>query len=269
MASNLPAVINPSSYALMQAGAIEDMTAAIHENLAGGTLSLRHLTKINMPAAGSTVWQVPTAEGEKNEASITGIIILQQPRRVYYEKSMAEADGENNRPDCFSNDAKLGVGVRWKNDPEGAGPHECAGCPLSQFGPNNERPRCQLRRNLYVLREADMMPIIIDLPPTSIKNIENYMASLMTSGTRYSHAVTEISLQKAMSKGGPRSNPYSEAIFKKVGEVERAQRPQVTEYKTAIEALVNQPTPQSTASGAPDAPHADPSGDMEDIDLDN
>lgn len=267
MSANLPAVVNPSSFALMQDGAIEDMTDAINENLAGGTLSLRHLTAIKMPAAGSTVWQVPTAGGEENVPAITGIIILQQPRRVYYEKSMAEADGENNRPNCFSNDAKVGVGVRWTNDPEGTGPHDCAACPLSKFGQNNERPRCQLRRNLYVLREQDMMPVVIDLPPTSIKQVEGYMAGLMTSGVRYSHAVTEIGLQKAMSKGGARSNPYSEATFKQVGVVDRSERPKVNDYKEAIVALVSQPTPQAT--GDYDAPMADPSGDMEDIDLDS
>lgn len=260
------AVINPSDFALLQEGAIEDMTEAIHENLAGGSLSLRHLTRIQMPAAGSTVWQVPTAEGEKNEAAITGIVILQQPRRVYYEKSMNEADGENNRPDCFSNDAKVGYGVRFKGEQPSA--MDCADCPLAKFGPNGERPRCQLRRNLYVLREDDVMPVVVDLPPTSIKNVENYMASLIQTGTRYSHAVTEISLQKATSKGGngARQNAYSEAIFKKVGEVERSDRPAVNDYKKAIEALVAQPV---ATNGTGNGYHAaaDPAGEMEDIEL--
>lgn len=258
------AVINPSSFALMQDDAIEDMTDAIHENLAGGTLSHRHLTRIQMPAAGATVWQVPTAEGDKNMEAITGIIILQQPRRVFYAKSMNESDGENNRPDCFSNDAKTAYGTRWVGDEPGA--HDCSTCPLAQFGPNGERPRCSLRRNLYVLREEDMMPVVIDLPPTSIKNVENYMASLVQTGTRYSHAVTKIALQKAMSKGGPRSNAYSEAVFTKVGEVDRADRPKVNDYKKAIEALVSQPV-SANGNGGNGYHAADPQGEMEDIEL--
>jgi hypothetical protein len=106
------APIDVNTYALIADGDIEELTEAISENLNGGALSLKNLTRITTPTGGSTVFQVPTPEGMKNAETLEGIILVQQPRRVFYSRPMGAGGDENNRPDCFSNDSLVGVGTR-------------------------------------------------------------------------------------------------------------------------------------------------------------
>jgi hypothetical protein len=254
------APIDVNTYALIADGDIEELTEAISENLNGGALSLKNLTRITTPTGGSTVFQVPTPEGMKNAETLEGIILVQQPRRVFYSRPMGAGGDENNRPDCFSNDSLVGVGTRFAGDEPGQ--HDCATCPLSQWGANGEKPRCSQRRQLFLLREGDVLPIIVDLPSTSLKNVDAYLGGLAISALTYYYAVTQIGLKSELRKGS--KNAYTEYTFKQVGIVPKELRPQIKDYQKAIKAMVLQPTPDSVGGTGTTV---EVTGEMEDIEL--
>jgi hypothetical protein len=53
-----------------------------------------------------------------------------------------------------------------------------------------------------MLRENDMLPIMISFPPTSIKPLANYFLRLTQAGLYYWDVVTTLSLEKTKSQGG-------------------------------------------------------------------
>ena len=147
--------------------------AALEYNLAQESISEFDLDRVKIPAGGATVWQVPGLEGISNHEAIEGIIVSISVRRAFWESSF---DGSNTPPDCSSTDGFRGVG-----DPGG----ECSACPFNEFGSavkqNGQQgrgKRCQERRIILLIRPEDRLPLAISAPPTSIKNIKQFLMRL-------------------------------------------------------------------------------------------
>ncbi len=67
-------------------------------------------------------------------------------------------------------------------------------------------------RSLYLLQSGELMPIVLNLPPTSLKGFNAFMnAAFLTRGRAAYSAVIEISLKRENN-----GNPYSVATFRKV-----------------------------------------------------
>lgn len=99
-------------------------------------------------------------------------------------------------PICSSMDAKVGV------DLEGVA-HDCEDCPLNQFGtagPGKRGKACKNMIRLYILTDSIPIPILISLPPTSIKAWQTYRYSLALDQLTPKAVVTELSLVTATSK---------------------------------------------------------------------
>jgi hypothetical protein len=112
------------------------------------------------------------------------------------------------------------------------------------------------------LREGDVLPIIVDLPSTSLKNVDAYLGGLAISALTYYYAVTQIGLKSELRKGS--KNAYTEYTFKQVGIVPKELRPQIKDYQKAIKAMVLQPTPDSVGGTGTTV---EVTGEMEDIEL--
>lgn len=51
---------------------------------------------------------------------------------------------------------------------------------------------------VYTLREGEMLPLLLTLPPTSLKNLSDYIAlRVVSKGMRSYGVVTKVSLKKA------------------------------------------------------------------------
>ena len=74
-------------------------------------------------------------------------------------------------------------------------------------------------RQLFIVRENDILPLVLTLPPTSIKPAKQYFMRLASKGIKYTHAVTRITLEKAKSGEGI---TYSKAAFALVKQLEPA-----------------------------------------------
>jgi len=216
-------MIGGCEYALLKTDA-KHMLAVIKANMGDGGLSAFDLTRIKMPAGGGTVWQVPSLKGVKNIETIEGVVIHWQDVRAYWARAFS---GEGTPPDCSSDTCAMGQG-----DPGG----ECAHCPFAAFGTatnaKGEPARgqaCKQVRRLFILTPGSLLPVLIAVPPGSLKKLVEYFRLLAGSGLFYWQVSTRLTLsatknadgitysQITVAPGAP-LDPDQAAIVQKVAE---------------------------------------------------
>ena len=197
-------------YAIMQKGKIDTVKEMISENLGDSNITLSDLTRISFPSGKSKSWIIPDIEAEGGEIeskAITGIILMTQRTRQYWEESFEDTGG-GTPPDCSSED-----GIFGRGNPGG----ECDNCLFSQFDTDTGRQACQEKRLIFMITQDDILPIMVSAPPTSLKNVRKYILGL-TSKQKWIHSVyTELTLVTDKSQGGI---DYPKIQIRKVGDVE-------------------------------------------------
>ena len=175
-----------------------NLADAIMSEMSGMSISF---DRVSVPAAGGLAFELPgELPGETDMAKeFKGVILFHHPMFTYYREGYT---GGNNPPDCGSYDGVYGVG-----DPGG----RCDKCPLNQFGSDPSGGKaCKNKRRLYILREGELIPILLTLPVGSMREFGNYIKRLLAKGKRPSGVVTRFSLKKANNAGGI---AYSQAQF--------------------------------------------------------
>lgn len=194
-----------------------DSMEVVRENMASEEFSASDLDRVSVPAGGSTMWEVNTPEGIQNVAEFKGVIVLATKGRSYW--SAAFGSGEATPPDCASYDCVTGIG-----EPGG----DCATCPFNQFGSANGNGKaCREKRTLFILQDGELLPTILNVPPSSIKALKSYMLRLTKSGTPLSGCVTAFSLSRAVSKSNIK---YSAVNFNMAEKLDPQRRAAVQDY---------------------------------------
>lgn len=166
----------------------EEIALALRENLGNEKLSAKDLDVVKVPAGGGLAWEIPSIDGIQTEKEFSGIIIHWTPPRTYWEQAFT---GDNTPPTCYSLDGLVGIGT-----PGG----DCEKCPFSQWGSGiNGSQACHQSRQLFVLLEENVLPIIVRLPPTSIKPCRKYFQRLASQAMPTSSVVTKFTLEKDKS----------------------------------------------------------------------
>lgn len=198
-----------------------DITSVINDDLAGLGITFE---KVKFPTGGGIVFEVPSDDPENPDIvkELTGVILYQHHVKRYYNTKFT---GGNNIPDCYSIDGNIGIG-----NPGG----DCSKCVFNTFGTALNGlggKACKDRRDLYILREGERLPMLLSLPTGSLNNLKLYISKIYSKkGLRYNQVITKLSLKKASNTDGAE---YSQAVFK----VERELLPE--EFK-AISALSEQ-----------------------------
>ena len=201
---------------------------AMQVNLGSGGLSTSMFPKVVVPSGGGTAWQVPTVSGEKNMDAIVGVIIFSQPAKSYYKLPYEEAGVTKTPPDCASLDGMVGVG-----NPGG----QCFKCPLNQYesAAKGKGKACADLRLLFILGQESILPMMVKLPPTSVKHVDTYMARLAGTLDTYTDVVTAITLKKEKNEGGV---SYSEAHFAMVRRLTEDDKKIVDYFHNLVKTLV-------------------------------
>lgn len=157
--------------------------------------------RVKIPAGGGTAFEIPGEDGEETEMvkEITGVILFSHPAYAYYSGRYV---GGNHPPQCGSYDGITGIG-----NPGG----ECRKCLYNQFGSGDGQGKaCKNKRQLYILQEGEMFPIILSLPSGSLRAFQQY-AKRQLSKRRFLHQiVTKITLKKATNADGI---SFSQTVF--------------------------------------------------------
>lgn len=175
--------------------AIQDIVAI---NLGGTPIDPSMLDKVKVPSGGSLAWEVPGLDGEPEPTKeIVGVIIGVQNIRAYYQE---EYSGGNEPPDCRSSDGITGETA--EDGVEGYG-GQCSTCPKSQWGSGPTGGQaCSQRKLLFVLPPEATLPMVVNVPPTSLHEMNKYLLRLTSKGVPFYQVATSLKLRKVQSKSG-------------------------------------------------------------------
>lgn len=187
---------------------------------------------VKIPSGGGLAFEVPGDDPESPDIAkeISGVVIVRHAANGYWKDPFS---GGNTPPDCYSNDGKIGVVT-------GTGEcRSCDECPRNQFNDDGSGKDCKNMQNLYIVREGDILPIRLVLPPTSIKNLRDYVSKrLLFKGKKLDQVVTAITLSKAESRQGIK---YAQAQFCKKRDLTPEEIAEMVPIKNMVrKALANQ-----------------------------
>lgn len=203
---------------------IADIREAMNVNVGDGGLNATDLERIKIPAGGGTAWTIQGLDGEEMLKELSGIIIAWRDTRAYWSVPMEESDG-NMPPDCYSLDARTGEG-----DPGG----NCHKCPNAEFGSGSkgEGQACKLVRQLFLVREDNLLPEIVHLPPSSLKPARQYFLRLASKGVPCYSVITKIGLEKTKNGQGI---VYAKAALTSGGRLTPEQTKRAKDYAAMID----------------------------------
>lgn len=204
--------VNTSSFAIMNSElSFKDI---ITENLGGSAFSVYDLDTIKVPTAGGTNWEIPTLEGSESAKTLEGVIVGKRTVRSFFNKPF---DGSGEPPLCASQDGEIGYG-----DPLEKGVSErraCASCPMNQWGSDPKGGKgkaCTEKMMLFMLRETEMLPSVVVVPPSSLKVMSKYFLRLAGKGRVYHSVITSLALAKVKNATGI---AYAEVVPSVAGEL--------------------------------------------------
>jgi hypothetical protein len=191
---------------------INDALTLIDENL-GGQLDTLNLMRIKVPTGAAPSLVVETANGEEMRTHQDVILLASRKTRRYFVKAFGT--GPKKPPQCVSTDGFRGVG-----DPGGV----CRQCPYARFGSavrSDGSPgpgqACKAVIQVLVLLPGEILPHLLQVPPTSLKTWDHYMVTLVTGRMRFWGCITRLALEKT---GADTGMPYSRLTFRMQGKLE-------------------------------------------------
>lgn len=197
---------------------VAELAQAIKEEI--GIMGALDLPRTNVPSGGTLIWPVKATADDKRPAlieALEGVIILHHPAYAYYSNPSPTA---GMRPDCSSRNGEYGITT------EGGEMVSCATCPYNQFGSGTKADgspsrgkACKNAFMLYLLREGELLPTMVKIPPTGVKALKAYIQGLLLpkgGGTmrRPYEVVTRITLNPASNSDG---TDYGVPSFEAIG----------------------------------------------------
>jgi hypothetical protein len=235
---NVPATLDLGQFPVLTLGASE-LQEIVTANIGTGGANVFDLDRVKIPAGGGTMWSIPSIEGgDENRDELTGIVVGFRDGRLYWMDSFDDTGG-GTPPDCSSQDGLVGIGKRYENEEPGR--WECATCPMAQFGSAKDGSgagqACRQIRLIFMVQPGTMLPVVLAMPPTSLKPCRQYMLRLVSHGVPYYGVVTGVGLEKTKSGGGI---AYSQATFRVVQKLGAGEVEKIRAYVKSIEPLITQ-----------------------------
>ena len=234
------ATTDGAEYAIMETDPTE-LKEAISAATGGQQIDAFQLDMVKVPSGGVTLWTIPDViEGEINSKTLDGIVVLQRNIRSWWRigfDERAAAGVGAQAPDCASQDGVWGIGhpdghPDLVEDTPGApvfayeafdengnpvnGPRKvtryaCEACPLAAFGSgkNGRGQACRQNKLLYLLTPESALPIVLKVPPSSIKLVQGFFLRLSGKAIKPWGAVLAFALRKTQGGAGI---DYSEIV---------------------------------------------------------
>ena len=200
-------------------GGVADLIKA---NMGGRKIDPWSLDAATFPTGEMLQFQVPSLDGMEAVKEITGVVVHFSDARVYHEKEFGQ--GETTPPDCQSSDLINGVGDPGKhtketiqkfmqmsgkevNEGESKSPFmRCDDCYNAEWGSarKGNGQACAERRQAFILREDDFLPLFMNIPPTSVRAMSDFFMRLSSKGKRYDAVVLKMSLATSKNNDGPK-----------------------------------------------------------------
>lgn len=241
------AVFNPAESAFPALFAQEgegSIAEIIEDNFGDDGFSVADLDRIKVPSGGGTSWDIPDEDPRR---TVEGIIIHKQPTRSFWFKKRGEDGEDDGPPDCYSVDAKAGVGAFGpgsESNPTGA----CATCPMNVFGSSTSGSgngkACKEQMQVFLLQPEAILPLQLSLPPTSLKGFRKYMTRLASKGKSFYAVITSFGLE--VQKGGGQT--YSVVVPSKITDLPPEEAGAARAYGSTIRGFLEQAAAERAAN---------------------
>jgi hypothetical protein len=187
------AIATISEYAILssdEGGASLADIMSVNMGGADTTFTQFDLDRIGMPSGDMARFTVPTLDEPDYLASFEGVIIAQRQNRSYWSDPQPR---KGSQPDCFSDD-----GITGHGNPGGS----CLDCQFAKWGSDGSGQACKLTNPLFIVRPDDILPVMLNVPPSSLKPLQQYRLNLTKRRKEIDGVVTRFELEKATSQGG-------------------------------------------------------------------
>ena len=194
--------------------------------------------RVKIPSGGGTTWEIPGDDPDNPETSreIVGVIVDDHPAAALW------LDEDDEQPAAYSLDGKTqilaeGTVERCQQAGLPIPAADLASCPYNQFGTMHligKEGKGKATKNvwrLYVMREGAFLPILVSLPPTSLKGFKAFKVNrVVGKKLRLCDVVTKLTLRKE----GEGKSAYSIVQFAIVGVLSEEQRAAMTKAREGI-----------------------------------
>lgn len=174
----------------------------------GGTIVYR----AKVATGGGKSFDIDTGNEETDTSvqKLVGVVIHSHKCNARFDENLT---GEP--PVCSSMDGITGI------EKESGELISCANCPYNEYGSSakGSGKACKNMIRLYMMVEGSALPLLISLPPTSLKPWQNYRLGVLASQKlKPVDVVTELSLSPTVSKKS--GNKYSVVKPRLVGKLD-------------------------------------------------
>ena len=210
------AVVEDSKYlAINGKSTISEETLAANKE----TIEIGDLTKVKVPSGGDTTWLIKSPIGDDEATrTIEGVFAIYAFNGVLWPTEGDSPSG--SLPVLISPDLKRGyrmgddlgdldlseldkAAIPGEFDEQGRPVvdwEKLSYCQWGSSGRGNGK-RAKERRIIGVLREGDKFPILINCPPTSLRNVTGFVKKLIMADVPHYQTVIRLSLSKTTSGG--------------------------------------------------------------------
>jgi hypothetical protein len=163
------------------------------------------LPKAQMPTGKGKIFTLEVPGGEERDTGkLRGIVLYQSPAKAYWSSAFGGGSAQVV-PDCASHD-----GVKPANGYNDIQAQLCANCPHNQFGTatddaGNKLPgkACRDVKRVVILLEDDPeIPYLLTVPPTGLRNFDDYLIRLRKEKRPYWTVLTEVTLTTDTNRTG-------------------------------------------------------------------
>lgn len=217
------AITPATKYAIVEQAS--DLGSLLKENVGAGGLSPFDLDRVKIPGSGGLTWEIPSIDGAQESKELFGIIAAWADKRSYWARSMDETGG-GSPPDCNSEDGEYGTGT-----PGG----ECGTCQLAAFGTGKGQSQaCKSMKFVFLISPERLLPMLLSVPPSSLRAFRQYMLQLSSASKRYNNVVTKFTLER-----NQQPVLHSRLVCSKAADIDPAIIPQIDAYSQALKPLIS------------------------------
>lgn len=150
-----------------------------------------------------------------NDAKVeafTGIILQKQFCNAWWKESFDESGG-GTPPDCSSLDSI----TPDFNSPD-VQAEKCKVCDNNKFGSDGRGKLCKNMVRVHIILDGQNTPHRLTLPPSNLRELNDYLATLTLKMIPYQLVYTQFSLESVQNKDGIE---YSKIVFTPVGTIDK------------------------------------------------
>lgn len=253
-ATAYPAIAPDAELAALMAEALEDVE-----------LSPRDLPRVKVPSGDGKLWTVVVDGEETGVKAIEGIVAWFRKQRAFW----VDPEPKGLAPDCISHDGKTPLqgglfapgGAKADRNPGGT----CKTCPMSQMGTDlkgGKGAACKDQRALFLVKEGDMLPTVVSVPPSSARSWDKTIVTLVNGRTPWWGVKVRLTLERVSNSAG---NEFARIEFTPIGKLSSEETRAVRDFQQYIKALVESADPAEFI-GAPGVEDIESHGVVLDVD---